>query len=237
MDIINDVITCISCKETLKVPVIFPCGHTICKLHVDEAVINERRTIDCLICKKTLEIPADGFVPNIALERLLDITDNQFDLALGDEYNSALHKFECMLDEFKEIKTDPEMRIHTILSDFRNTIDLRRKELKLEIDKEALNAIEQINEYENDCKMSLKWDSSLDIKIDKWENELKESRLILSTLKRNTEEWNEISNKTACHLKELQSELIKLNKNLLLNRLRDFMFYSYFDMDKFQVMR
>ena len=235
MDIISDVITCISCKEKLKVPVILPCGHTICKLHVDKAVTNERRTIDCLICKKTHEIPSDGFVPNIALKRLLEVNNHNIDRV--DENISALHKFEWMLDEFKKIKTEPEMRIHTVLSDFRNTIDLRRKEMKLEIDKEALNAIEQINVYENDCKESINLDSSLDIKIDKWENELKESRLILSKLKRNSKEWNEISNKTACHLKELQSEFIKLNQDLFLSQIQDFMFYPFFDMNQFHIIR
>ena len=82
--------------EKLKAPVILPCGHTICKHHVDEAVTKERGTIDCLICKKTHEIPADGFVSNIALKRLLEVKNHNIDL--GDENISALHKFEWMLD-------------------------------------------------------------------------------------------------------------------------------------------
>ena len=234
----DDVITCISCKKTLKVPMILPCGHTICKRHVDEAVStnNEPRILECLSCEITHEIPANGFAPNIALKRLIEINNREIE-DLGDEYNSALHKFDWLLNEFKRIKTDPKMRLHAVLSDFRNKIDLRREELVREIDRKALEAKEELNKYENDCKASIKSDSSIDNKIHRWENELKESRLILNTLIRNTDNSNEILYKPAFNFKELQSEFIKFKENLFLNRLDDFMCSPFFDSNEFHVQR
>ena len=228
MNLINEVIICNSCKEKLKAPVFLPCGHSICKHHVEEMEENnnKRRKIECANCSETHEIPHNGFVPNRALEHLMKLKIDKLDL--GEEYNSAFEKFSLfadLLEYFNRVKNDPEMKIHTLLSDLRNKVDLRREVLKDEIDKKALEMIEKINEYEKDCKGSIKLNSNLDKKIDEWESEIEKSRLFLNTLERNTEKWNEISTKMTSHLKDLQSEFIKLNENLFLNRIDEF-FYS-----------
>lgn len=225
MNLINQVIICNSCKEKLKSPVFLPCGHSICKHHVDEVeeISNKRRKIECDNCNETHEIPHNGFVPNRALEHLMKLKIDKLDL--GEEYNSAFEKFSLfadLLEYFNRVKNDPEMKIHTLLSDLRNKVDLRREVLKDEIDKKALEMIEKINEYEKDCKSSIKLNSNLDKKIGEWENEIEKSRLFLNTLERNTEKWNEISNKMTSHLKDLQSEFIKLNENLFLNQIDEF---------------
>ena len=211
MNIVRDAIICISCKQTLKAPVFLPCGHSICKNHIEdddkeERESNKRRKIECNSCNETHEIPMKGFAPNRALESLMEVDIDKLDL--GEEYNSAFKKctkFEDLLEQFNKAKNDPETRIHSVLSDLRNKVDLKREELKQEIDKKALEIIEKINEYEKDCKATFKQDSSLDKKIGEWENELKQSRLVLKTLERNTAKWNEISKKMKSHLKDLQS--------------------------------
>ena len=227
MNIINDAITCISCKEILKSPVFLPCGHSICKHHEDEVdeENNKKRKIECDNCNETHEIPEKRFAPNRALEYLMKVNIDELDL--GDEYNSAFHKcneFEDLTEEFNNIKNDPEMRINTVVRDLRNKVDLRREELKQEIDKKALEMIEKINEFEKDCKKSIELDSNLDNKIGEWRNELEQSRLALKSLKRNTEKWNEVSITMRSHLKDLQTEFMKLNENLFLNRLNEFMY-------------
>ena len=229
MNLINEVIICNSCKEKLKAPVFLPCGHSICKHHVEEMEENnnKRRKIECSNCSETHEIPHNGFVPNRALDHLMKIKIDKLDL--GEEYNSAFDKFSRfadLLENFNNAKSNPAMKIHTILSNLRNKVDLRREELKQEIDKEALKLIEKIDEFEKECKASksIKSDSSLDNKIGEWRNDIEQSRLVLSTLERNTKKWNEISNKMSSHLKELQSEFINFNENLFLNRLNEFIY-------------
>ena len=177
----------------------------------------------CDICDELFDIPTKGFAPNRALESLLKQEIDVLDL--GDEYNSAFDKcsqFKDLIEHFNRVKNDPEMRIHTVLSDLRNKVDLRREELKQDIDSEALKMIEKINEYEKDCKASIKQDSKFDDMLIKWENDLKQSQDFLDTFKRNNKKWVEISNDTISRLKELQSEYIKFNNNLFLNRLDEF---------------
>lgn len=229
MDSLEESIKCKSCDEVISQPVILYCGHSICKYHVDVAVLENQKLIKCDICDESFDIPIKGFVRNRALESLMEVDIDELDL--GEEYNSAFDKcnyFGDFLEQLSPIKNDPETRIHAVLSDLRNKVDLRREELKQEIDRKALETIEQLNQFEKDCKASIKSDnSSLDNKIDRWKNDLEESRLALKTFKRNTEKWNEISDKMLSHLQDLQSEFKKFNENLFLNRLDEFKFSQF----------
>lgn len=225
MNLLEKSIKCRSCQKIIFEPVFLPCGHSICKQHVNEAVGENEKQIKCDICAESFDIPSKGFAPNRALEGLMEVDIDELDL--GEEYNSAFKKcakFEDLLEQFKKVKNHPETRIHEVLNDLRNKVDLRREVLKHQIDKEAMEMIEKIDEYEKECKASIKSDSSLDNKIKAWENDLEHSQLFLKTLKRNTDKWNEISNRILSHLKDLQSDFMKLNENLFLNRLDEFMY-------------
>ena len=240
MNLLEKSIKCQSCEEFIFEPVFLPCGHSICKEHVDETVEENEKQIKCDICNESFDIPSKGFAPNRALEGLMEVDIDKLDL--GQEYNSAFNKcaeFEDLLEEFNKAKNDPEMRIHTVLSNLRNKVDLRREVLKQEIDKEAVKMIEKIDEFEKECKSaSRKSDSNLDNKIGEWENEIEKSQRVLNTLERNTEKWNEISNRILSHLKDLQSEFIKLNQHLFLNRLDEFMYSEFKFIDEnFHVTR
>ena len=196
MNLLDESIKCKSCDEIISEPVVLYCGHSICKYHVDIAVKENQKLMKCDICNKSFDIPINGFAPNRALENLMEVDIDELDL--GEEYNAAFDKCEYfgdLLDQLNSIKNDPEVKIHTVLSDLRNKVkkiisssvcefchynnfelnkvDLRREELKQEIDKKALEMIEKLNQYEKDCKASIKPDSSLDNKIDKWKTHLK----------------------------------------------------------------
>lgn len=228
MNLLNYMIKCASCKETLKLPVVLPCGHSICKHHVDQVTNNTReKKIDCENCSKSYSIPVDGFAPNRNLEIALELDINEID----EENFKAMEKcarFSELLDEFNRMKNDPEMRIHTVLSDLRNKVDLRREVLKHEIDKEAMKTMEKIDEYEKECKVSsIKTDTRLENKIKRWKTKLEQSQQSLNTVKGNTDKWNEVLRE---QVKKLQSEFIKMNDNLFLNRLDKFMNSHFFDL-------
>ena len=121
------------------------------------------------------------------------------------------------------IKNDPEMRINSVISDLRNKVDLRREELKSEIDLEATKMIEKLDEFEKECKSnipSIKSGARLDNKLERWRNDFTECEKSLSTFKKET--WNKVFNKSSYKLRNLQSELLKFNDNLFLNRLNQF---------------
>ena len=102
-----DALMCATCKKMLKTPVILPCGHTICKHHVDEAAKNnETRHIRCDICLEFYEIPVNGFVRVRALEIQLEKKPNLGQQLLSD-FNLArdtCESFGEFLDEFNRIK-------------------------------------------------------------------------------------------------------------------------------------
>ena len=226
MDSLEESIKCKSCDEVISQPVILYCGHSICKYHVDIAVEENQKLIKCYICDESFDIPTKGFVRNRALENLMEVDIDELDL--GEEYNSAFDKcnyFGDLLEQLSPIKNDPETRIHTVLSELRDKVILRREDLKQDIDKKAQEFINKINDYEKECKSFIELDStSIDDKIYEWGNDLEKSQQFLKTLKRNAKKWNSISNKMLDNLKDIQTELIQLNEKLFLNRLDEFMY-------------
>jgi hypothetical protein len=122
MNLLSDSITCTRCKEILKLPVSFPCGHCVCKHHVNEVLETNaaNNQIECFICNKLYDIPMDGFAPNRPIESLLEKEIDSIDL--GDEYNSARDKceqFDRMLEHFNRIRNDPEVEISTVIRDLK----------------------------------------------------------------------------------------------------------------------
>ena len=221
MDLLGDSIKCAFCKETLKVPLILPCGHCICKQHEDFQKDRSKR-IFCVKCVEFYPIPPNGFVRVKPLESLLEKGIDSIDL--GEEYKSAREKcqlFNDLLDHLNTLKDDPEMKIHTVISELKNKVDLRREELKQEIDKESLKMIEKLDEFEKECKSNsslLKFNSDLNLYLTSWRTDLKEWQQSLSTFKNDSDKWKSILNKSSLALRYIQSLIIKFNDRLFLHR-------------------
>ena len=227
--IVDDLIKCPQCKEIFKSPVFLLCGHSICKHHVDEVLkdINndiENREIECLICQRFHRISESVvFTPNKTIESLIE--KNMDKINLGEEYKSAVDRcniFGDLLDKFNKIKNDPDMRINTVISELKNKVDLRREELKQEIDKETLKMIDELNEYEKECKLKMKLasNSKLDEKLEGWKNSLKQWQLALS--KFDSISHKSVLDESTSKLKDLHSEFLNFDRNLFLNRLNQF---------------
>lgn len=130
-----------------------------------------------------------------------------------------------MLERFYTIKNDPETRIHSVISLLRNEIDLRREELKCEIDKKALSAIKKLDEFEKECKFFIynnKANKRLDEKLESWKRDLDVWKANLETFERNTAKWKKTLKDSSSKLKEIISELSQFDDNLFLNRLNEF---------------
>ena len=240
MDLLGDSIKCANCKKTLKAPLVLPCGHCVCKQHED---LHKETTkeILCNICGLSHQIPLNGFVNVKQFESLLEKEIESIDL--GEEYNSAKEKcqlFNDLLDKLNTLKNDPEMKIHTVISEMRNQVDLRREELKQEIDKESLKMIEKLDKFEKECKLnaqSMKSDTKLDEKLEKWSNDVKQWQQILKSFKRNENKWKAILIESISNLKKIQSEIIKFNENLFLKRLNELKLSNLFVSSDFYKIR
>ena len=227
--LVDDLIKCPQCKEIFKLPVILPCGHSICKHHVDDVINDisndiENKNIECQICQRFHKISeSDEFAPNKTIESLLE--KNMAKIDLGEEYKSAREKckiFGDLLETLNKIKNDPELRINTVISELKNKVDLRREKMKQEIDEEALKIIDKLNEYQKECKMKMKIDSDskLDEKLEDWKNSLKQWHIGLNTFD-NTNRKSILDESTS-KLKDLHSELLTFEGSLFLNRLNQF---------------
>ena len=62
----------------------------------------------------------------------------------------------------------------------------------------------------------------MDEKLENYSKDLEQWQKNLSLFVKNVDMWEKISNDSTSHFKDLQSDLIKINSNLFLNRLNEF---------------
>jgi hypothetical protein len=187
MEIIDEAIKCSVCRKILISPVLLPCGESVCKIHVVE-----KTQIFCIVCEEDHSIPKEGFILNKKLEKIIETDISNYDF--GAEYKNATNrckKVEVMLEEIDLLKRDPCFYICEIIGDLKREVDFKKDELKLRIDDEAEALINQLNEFEADCKKNLKE---------------KEFLAFLNEVEANERE-------AKANLKEWSNDLRKLNSN------------------------
>ena len=81
MESILNTIKCSICHEILELPVVLPCNETVCKKHVKDDFFR------CDKCGVEHQIPTNGFQPNIALQKLIEVGIAGLDF--GSVYNEA----------------------------------------------------------------------------------------------------------------------------------------------------
>jgi hypothetical protein len=108
--------------------------------------------------------------------------------------------------------------------------------MKLKIDKESLEMIEKLDEFEKDCKLkavSLKSDSKLNEKFVSWQNSLKQWQKSLNSFERNLDNWNRVLNESTSTLKDIHLEFINFNREIFLNRLIELKYPNLLASNKF----
>lgn len=183
MNVLKSAITCKQCRNILKKPILLPCGESVCLEHVQNLPDN---IYYCKFCTQEHTILNGELYMNKSLENLINA--NLCNVNLGDEYSNALD--DCkqlgeLISEFETMRKDPAYFINDTLTKLRNQTDILREELKLFIDKEANKIIDELNQYERDCKSKLetnefkmsmlKIDTEMETikkELNDWENQL-----------------------------------------------------------------
>ena len=185
------------------------------------------KTIYCSVCDLAHEIPTNGgFTRILFLEQLIEKNIDSIDF--GNEYNAAYRKikqFSDLFERFEKLKTDPEFAIHNKISEMKAEIDLRREEMKIQIDEEALTLIEQLEEYESDCKsniISIKAEIEKNYKLNEWKEDLNRWREQMNTFKKDIELWKKIFEEASSKNDQMKKAFESLNNDLFLNSLDDF---------------
>jgi hypothetical protein len=85
----------VGCEKVLKDPIIFPCGETLCKEHVNDA----GEEFKCPFCHRHFMKPDKGFKVNIKMNSLTKIFANSID----QRKRVNIH-FDELEKEFEDLK-------------------------------------------------------------------------------------------------------------------------------------
>ena len=142
MECLLKFIKCKKCDKVLEKPIVLPCGNFICEKHQNEDK-DENNSIYCSICDLNHEIPLNkGFIRVLPLDQLIEKNIECIDL--GNEHHSAneqIKRFSDLFEKFEKFNSNLEYAIHNKISELKAKVDLRREELKNQVDEEALALI------------------------------------------------------------------------------------------------
>lgn len=145
MNIIKEKFTCKICNKIFKEPVFLPCHNSMCKAHVDEVKKGKKEKIECMFCKEQHEIPSTGFKLNDIINDIIEKDGH-----LDENEKQAKANVKTKLDELFKLKNeteklqnDVELAASEQFMNIINILELKRDELKIEIDNVADNLISQ----------------------------------------------------------------------------------------------
>jgi hypothetical protein len=217
----NEAIKCMVCKKILDRPVILPCGESICQSHVNKKTV-ENKQFSCVICESTHDIPANGFVPNRSLEKIMQTKIDKFDF--GTEYQNAstiCKRLAHILDEIELVRTDPCRYISECTHKLSNECNSKRDELKSIVDVEAEAIMNELIDFERECKENVKSEAFLG-KSNEIGQKLKEKKSLLvkwlhdlSVLE--NDKWKRVNKYGEAVIADLEKNLVELKNNSMLD--------------------
>jgi hypothetical protein len=158
METIASAIKCSLCRGVLDSPVLLPCSDLICQRHVHQPgdVGGAGELMHCLECNASHTIPPGGFPEVKVLTKLLNAKINK--LTFPIEYTNAfdsIRQTAKALDEFKLFQNDPYYFVNKTIGELKREVDLMRDQFKLKIDQKADELIQELEQYELECKSNL----------------------------------------------------------------------------------
>lgn len=142
---------CKYCFNQIKEPIILPCGVSVCKAHSEDAI-----KPNCYFCNESHKRPEDGFMPNEVLIQMLDIEVNK--LTFSPKFvkcQTEINRLQKDAEKLFAIQKDPVNYIYEYFEELKRQTDLRREQLKLEVDTFSDELITEINcIQDNCCKMT-----------------------------------------------------------------------------------
>lgn len=217
MEIIQSSIKCQICHKVFESPVMLPCGESICLKHVQD----QEDRVFCINCSSLHEKPANGFIKNKPLEKLIAFQIEK--LNFGESYTNAVKScqvFKKTIESFRTELNDPSAYINKFVSDLKNRVDLKRDEMKLKIDNESQMLIEDLDLFEKACIQDLPKKDNLVVKS-REKNDIN-SKLVdywldsLTRIEINEKEWNTINEVSYSDNNLARNEIYDFNAKLLL---------------------
>ena len=143
IDKIKHLFDCDLCHELLVDPITLVCGNNACKKHID--MPKETTSFKCGICHDEHLIPKRGFALNKRMQDGLEIQLNALKLVPAyDECKVEIQKANENVDKIESLRKNSEIYIYEYFEDIKRQVDIRRENLKNQIDKYSDEVIQLI---------------------------------------------------------------------------------------------
>ena len=149
MDKVLNALKCVNCMETLSTPILLPCCHTICKSHTE---VDDEHII-CAKCGSRHQ--NKGFLLNEVVSDLISAQLSKINFGhQHKETSKSCDQLKKQLDKNDGMFNDLEYFVHESIDDLKNRVSLRSEQLKVKIDQITQELIDELDEYENRCKIN-----------------------------------------------------------------------------------
>jgi hypothetical protein len=202
-------------------PVLLPCGYSVCQKHVQGSQYYCTR---CGICHL---IPRQGFPQNRAVvELLLHANDNfQNDIQRQDYNNSAtfesFRRLEETFEEMRLLHSEPSYFLNQTIGQLKRDANLIREEFKLKIDERADKIIGELDEYEQECSRALNV-HQVQQKLEQMVIEMAELRRNMGSFVSSETEWKDLKSQAEIKNATLQDKLAEYKHEALLLKLNEY---------------
>lgn len=229
MSIKSDLV-CPICKEIFNNPVFFPCHCTFCKQHVEEFLNKEKELCKCPLCKEESPIPKQ-FKENSRIKTIIEKDGhlNEEEKMLKKSIEEIPIEYERIVNEIQTKEREFELIRFDHFADIRRSIDLRRENLKLAIDKIAEEMIDEVKILEESYKRKILENNK--IKYEKEEIENENTNLI--KLFRNPDILLSSMERSKAKLEQKLKEVIEKQKKFqeFKDELKKYKFEKFYEID------
>ena len=148
----KDTFKCNFCKRKLDMPIILPCGETICRKDLPSFFINANK---CSFCDEAHEQLEKGFPSNKNIQKLLDLQVDQLNFCQNHirykECKSNLNDLEKKLQEIHLIEKNPENFVHDYFENIINQVVAQRETVIEQVHFHSEKTIETIRKTRDEC--------------------------------------------------------------------------------------
>ena len=221
---VNDILKCPICLDKYTTPITLTCGETICKYHLEHSSFTKDKKFKCDICAKEHIFPDGGFPINKTIQKMLQIHLDRLDR--GESFKNAKLSFDLLSAKYKSfelINQDPAFFIDEYFADLVNKIDIKREEVKLEIDNhydKLLNYLKLTKNISQEMADTNKNILTNDLKYLKNEIDLFDKDLKMLDI--DEIRWNNIESKTKILINKIDYNLKELKNYFLLDQSYEF---------------
>jgi hypothetical protein len=174
-DKIDSILICDVCENKMVDPRLLPCGKSVCHRCVDLLADTDKKRIKCQNCAKTHEIPDEGFLKNLAIQKLLEFEAKE---VFHPNHIEEFKKFLDILDKTKQsIEATMECgdaKIRDHCDKVRNDMQLAIEQAHAKLDEIHKDFMDEIDKHEKEFQAKFKTIQQNKVDIDKALNESNE---------------------------------------------------------------